>query len=390
MNDNPAASGDVIRVTTTSGRTADITPIVLRETSTTRLIFRPVLLDNPHSAEATIDGCFVHQRKSPRTGWTDHSELSLSNLRAEEWIKIELKAAELLTLFRRLSDYYDLVEDHGLGRGTSEFVPAPQSRALRALLQNEATFHGALDNDEEVSSALLGGLVSWIASRESAVAAARLDGVSLEDLQQFDAVLGLARLQRFCRELDENSSNNEESYWQHSLERNGWVIAQVFAIPIMLIQSQVYVGGKRITNRGGNTADFLYENEVTGNVVLVEIKTPLTPLLGARYRNNIYPASDELSGGLAQVLNDRMSLTENYEGLATDEMRSRRPLSSRGLLIVGSAHDSLSDHDRRKSFELWRNNQREVDVVTFDELRKKVSLMVELLENAGKPEATPT
>lgn len=297
-----AEATEVIRVTTTSSRTADVTPIVLRETSTTRLIFRPVLLENPHSAEANIDGAFVYQRRSSRNEWTDHSELSLSNLRAEEWVKIELKAAELLVLYKRLSEYYQLVDDHGLVFGTNEFIPAPQSRALRSLLENASAFHRALDNnEEEVSSALLTGLISWIVTRERTVAAARLDGVSLEDLQQFDAVLGLALLQRFCRELDENASNDDQSSWQGSLQRNGWAVAQVFAIPVMLIQSQVYVGGKRVTNRGGNTADFLYENEVTGNVVLVEIKTPATPLLGSQYRNNIFPASDDLSGGLAQV-----------------------------------------------------------------------------------------
>ncbi|MGH9919185.1 MAG: Shedu anti-phage system protein SduA domain-containing protein, partial [Nitrososphaerales archaeon] len=339
MNDPVSGSPEprrAVRVSSTSRQTADIDPIVLRETSTTRLIFRPVLLDNPGNPAAPMDGTFIFQRKAPNDGWTDFNELPLSRLRATEWVKIDLKAAELLTLFEGLAAYYDLVLEHGLVQGTQEFIPAPRSRTLRSLIMNEAQFHEAL-RDEEVASALLGGLVAWIAGNERAVAAARLDGISLEELQQFDAVLGLARLQRFCRELDDNADNDDEAYWQRTLESNGWAIAQVYAVPVMLIHSQVYVGGKRITNRSGNTADFLYANGITGNVVLVEIKTPVTPLLGSPYRNNVVNVSADLSGGLMQILNAQRSLTENFTTLMTDDSDLRRPLSPRGLLIVGSA-----------------------------------------------------
>jgi hypothetical protein len=48
-----------IRVSSTSRRTADVTPIILRETSMTRLIFRPVLLDNPGNPKAPMDGAFI-------------------------------------------------------------------------------------------------------------------------------------------------------------------------------------------------------------------------------------------------------------------------------------------------------------------------------------------
>jgi hypothetical protein len=64
-------------------------------------------------------------------------------------------------------------------------------------------------------------------------------------------------------------------------------------------------------------------------------------------------------------------------------MVSRRPLSPRGLLIVGSAVQ-LNSHAQKASFELFRNNQREIEIVTFDELHRKIGLMVELLQNVAK------
>jgi hypothetical protein len=63
--------------------------------------------------------------------------------------------------------------------------------------------------------------------------------------------------------LDDHEDSDDEAYWQRTLRTHGWVIS-VYAVPIMLIQSQVY--GKLVTNKVGNTADFLYENEISGNV----------------------------------------------------------------------------------------------------------------------------
>ena len=382
QGDQGSLSARPIRVSSTSRQTADIDPIVLRETSTTRLIFRPVLLDNPGNPEAPMDGGFIFQRKAQSDQWADFTELPLSKLKAAEWVKIDLRAAELLRLFEGLDSYYNLVRAHGVGQGIHEFIPAPRSSALRSLVMNEGEFQRALE-DDDLAGALVRGLFSWLSGNERAVAAARLDGISVDQLQQFDAVLGLARLQRFCRELDDNESNADEGYWQETLRTNGWAIAQVYAVPIMLIQSQVYVGGKLVTNRMGNTADFLYQNDITGNVVLVEIKTPATPLLGGVYRNNVVNVSQELSGGLLQILHARQSLTENYVAVATEDMLSRRPLSPRGLLIVGSGAQLRTQEDR-SSFELFRSNQREIEIVTFDELRRKIGLMIELLENVAK------
>ena len=259
----------VVRTTSTSRQTAEVDPIVLRETQTTRLVFKPVLLDNKGNPGAPMDGAFVHQRKTQNEQWTDAATISLSTLKAGEGVKLELRAAQLKTLFDGVGAYYSLVDQYGVGFGTREFILAPQRQWLRDLVANAEEFRATLQ-DDDLAGTLLSGLIAWIADNETAVAAAQLEGVSLDDLQQFDAVLALARLQLFCRLLEENADNDNESFWQNTLSEHGWVIAQVFAIPTMLIESQVYVGGKRFTNRDGNVADFLYQNDISGNVVLVE------------------------------------------------------------------------------------------------------------------------
>lgn len=110
MNDHP------VTTESTSRSTANVQPIVLRESDTRRLCFLPTLVDNPHSTEASIRGHFVYQRKNKQGAWVDHSELKLSDLKADEWIKLELRSQELFTLMTELSGLYDLVAEHGIPR----------------------------------------------------------------------------------------------------------------------------------------------------------------------------------------------------------------------------------------------------------------------------------
>lgn len=51
------------KIKSTSRRSAECDPIILRETSTSRLIFEPLMVDNPNSKQATIKGCFIFQKK---------------------------------------------------------------------------------------------------------------------------------------------------------------------------------------------------------------------------------------------------------------------------------------------------------------------------------------
>jgi hypothetical protein len=45
-------------------------------------------------------------------------------------------------------------------------------------------------------------------------------------------------------------------------------------VPIFVIKSKAYMGGKNALNKGGGVVDFLIKNKVTNSVGLIEIKTP--------------------------------------------------------------------------------------------------------------------
>ncbi|MCY8186083.1 DUF4263 domain-containing protein, partial [Bacillus inaquosorum] len=62
--------------------------IILREKSTTRLLFRPQIINNKHNEEASVKGCFIFQKKRSSENWEDHKELDLNKLKATEWVKL--------------------------------------------------------------------------------------------------------------------------------------------------------------------------------------------------------------------------------------------------------------------------------------------------------------
>jgi Shedu protein SduA, C-terminal len=90
------------------------------------------------------------------------------------------------------------------------------------------------------------------------------------------------------------------------------------------------------------------------------------------------PAAD-LSGGVQQLLQARHSFEEEYRQLIERSSVGLQVVSPRCLLIVGTL-SSLSDQVARRSFEIFRNNNRQVEVVTFDELIAKAEQLVSLLE----------
>jgi hypothetical protein len=353
-----------IRTTSTSRATAQAEDIILRAGDVTRLIFRPLLIDNPRDPDAAVRGDFIFQRKSPKGAWEDHRELDLSRLKATEWIKLELHSDELLTLIEGVLPLYELVRSRGIELGRREYVQAPTNDRGRVLQI----------------------LAEWLARQDLADASNVLSQLRDEELTNFEALLGLARIRSFLRTYAENRLNASEPFWQDLLTEQSWVISQVFASPFVIFGPSIYVGGKMIDNRGANLGDFLYRNKLTGNPAVVEIKTPMTRLIGGEYRNNVYTPTRELVGVVMQALHNRDSLIADFRMVVPRDETRLEMLRPRALLIIGSFENEQLTGDRLRSFEQFRNGLRDLDVVTFDELAAKAEALLELLLGAPEPD----
>src|SRR5699024_2009888 len=110
-----------IEITPTSSDTASGQDIILREKETTRLLFRPELVNNIHNSEAAVRGKFIYQRKRKGEDWEDCSNLNLSNIKAGEAFNFTMKSGELFDLRNELNYYYAIHRKHGIPNSTINF-----------------------------------------------------------------------------------------------------------------------------------------------------------------------------------------------------------------------------------------------------------------------------
>jgi hypothetical protein len=122
---------------------------------------------------------------------------------------------------------------------------------------------------------------------------------------------------------------------------------------------------KTIKNEDGKVVDFLYENGFKDNYALIEIKTHKKELLKTRaYRgDDVFVMADDLSGGINQCLDQKDVFLRDFG-------KDLKPIDPKSILIIGQKRDLSAN--QKKCFELLRANQKNVDIVTFDELQNKL------------------
>ena len=351
-----------IRTKSTSRSTMNVSPVVLRETKTTRLIFSPTWVENSSNP---LRGVFRFQRKSPKDSWKDVEHKPLSSLKKDEGYQIMLDGKEIHTLLTNLRDISATLKEYGYQYGTSIF-PVDEENVEGIFLQL-----GDVQNRE------------WVIDK--------LKQIEREKFESLDTALLSARLGKVIKIFENNLSNNDESFWQKFFENNSWIIQQVFSFPVVYLNGETYLGGKNSKGRqgsGGVATDFLCMHGSSRSFAVVEIKTPGTKLLGSQYRGNqeetntntIYTVASELSGGIIQLENQIHTAVTEFERIARDyDEHDITSLNPMGVLIVGR-YEELSQ-PQKKSFELFRKTMGKNQIITFDELLKKLQLMQDIYNN---------
>lgn len=175
-------------------------------------------------------------------------------------------------------------------------------------------------------------------------------------------------------------NDQETAFWQGFFEQNAWILAQLFHAPVIFFKGKRYLGGKGIDDHGGQYADFLYQNEITENISIIEIKTPCKPLIGKEYRQ-VFSISEEVSGGVNQILKQKSELLRNYDSLFTRAAKAGTPFNSNNvecILIVGNV--SKLTPEQKEVFDSYRNELRSIRIIGFDELLKRIENLLELFE----------
>lgn len=192
------------------------------------------------------------------------------------------------------------------------------------------------------------------------------------------------RVVDMLRTWDANKSNDDEGFWQIKLRENVYAISQVFAVPLIFIRDSAYVGGMNIDRQDAKLVDYLFSQESSREAVLVEIKTPATKLLGPEYRGTYRP-STELAGALMQALDYRRSLSKHLGGLLRGTDYQLKAFAPKCVVIIGNGSLELDSDAKREAFEMFRTNSRDVEVVTYDELFRKLEVLASLFSLTRSP-----
>jgi len=132
------------------------------------------------------------------------------------------------------------------------------------------------------------------------------------------------------------------------------------------------------------------------SLCFVEIKTHKTPLLkNNTYRSECWPISEELSGSIAQIQKTVQKAIRDIETKLEINDSSGYPTGElaflylpRAYIVIGCLDEFLGEQgvneQKFSSFELFRRNLTNPEIITYDELYERAKFIVKLSEQDNK------
>ena len=185
-----------------------------------------------------------------------------------------------------------------------------------------------------------------------------------------------------------------EDVWQSFFEENTWIFGYglnyYFNSPLDDEQLEQVIRGFDFSSSGKRVDALLKTNGFVSALSFVEIKTHRTRLikqLRRPYRTESWQISEDLAGGLAQVQRTVQVSLENIRTRTDVTGPNGAPTGeelflyqSRAVLVVGSWSEFEGEHgineEQYSSFEMFRRNIVNPEIITFDELYKRARCIV--------------
>lgn len=208
-------------------------------------------------------------------------------------------------------------------------------------------------------------------------------GISFSEADINELLQRKKRLAEFKAAL--NKQTADEDWWQKFFEDNKWIFGYGLNYVILRVeQSQVHVVGASATGKDAQKADFLTSSGPSKFTVLVEIKTPQTPLLRGKepIRSRAWGLNTELTDALAQINanveswgNVGQDSPVNKEFVADKNLR--RTVKPKGIVVVGMLSTLEQEQSKLDTFELFRKGIHGIEIMTFDELHDRARYIVD-------------
>lgn len=230
---------------------------------------------------------------------------------------------------------------------------------------------------------IVDAIKSMGASRRTVLLKALQQSLTDEDV---NILLGRKQgLEEYEKRLESNDW--DEGQWQDFFEREPWVFGYGLDYRIMRqFGREVSVGAGGTDNQNKPLVDFLMT--FTDYTVLVEIKRPDTPIFQKRRegRAGTWEFSRSFMSAVSQIIEQKAewtSFAQHGEHYSKDGSRQlvARTRNAKSILVIGSKKEFSTSGDVRSAnimndtFELFRRENRSIDIVTFDELLERAQFI---------------
>lgn len=186
----------------------------------------------------------------------------------------------------------------------------------------------------------------------------------------------------------------DEFVWQDFFENNTWIFGYglnfIFNSPLQDKRLEQVLTGFDFNNSGKRIDALMKTRGVINSFCFGEIKTHKKPLLrqvNDPYRGECWAISDELAGAIAQThksvqksikeLSTKVEIKDKVGNLTGEQIFIYQPKS---FVIIGNLKEFKTEkgvnEDKFSSFELFRQNQTNPEILTFDELYERAKFIV--------------
>lgn len=227
-------------------------------------------------------------------------------------------------------------------------------------------------------------------------------GYRKSQLKEFEALLNDALF--FDQKMRQEKVRGPEGLWQRFFENNPWIfgygLQQVFLSQLDGKKLEQVTSGHNVHQSGKRVDAFVKTRGYISSLCFIEIKTHRTSLLHKdAYRAECWNVSAELAGSIAQVqktvqkavkeLQTRLDFEES-DGVPTGEVAFM--YQPKAYVVIGSLQEFVKDgyinEQKFSSFELFRRNITNPEIVTFDELFERAKNIVEHSQAGKVPAST--
>lgn len=210
-------------------------------------------------------------------------------------------------------------------------------------------------------------------------------GYRKAQLEIFRKLLEENYLSTYKLEVIGNTKIKDELAWQYFFNKNPWIFGYGLDYRFMgILQKEFSASGTEADGTGRVNGDFLIGDKKF--TTFVELKKPDTPLFkSSSIRSGAWALSTELMEAKSQILEQKASGQIKIEKETIHDSEGREikqdSYDSKVILIMGSWNQVKDDVDltkktKIKTFELFRRDSRNIEILTYDELYERAKFIV--------------